>query len=169
MTIEPNLKCTADHFILVDILRSQRASKSLYKHPDYMLDDRNYKEHIDTAIREFLILHSNYAEEYYQAPPHHSLHTTLQGVSSLMRQYMDYSTKLINAKIDNFMRSLDVDDGELLPEPKSINYILDEIIDEENDPTNLFFALMKHIESAACSFRKKMRNTLPNKISELKL
>jgi hypothetical protein len=86
-------------------------------------------------------------------------------LSDVSRHYVDLSTKIINAKLDNFLRGMD--NLEQLPEPKSISHYLNEIVDNEDDPTNLLFSLMKHIKNAACSFRKKMKNTLPNRISDL--
>jgi hypothetical protein len=137
-------------------LKSSSKSKSLYKHPDYLLDDPLYKEHIDTAIREFLLIHSDHVEEYYQVlihepmGPHLSTHIMLQGTSPLTRQYMDHSSTLIKCKIDYFL--LKINGIEVLPEPKEIDHIFNEIIQKETNPTNLFFALMAHIEAAACGY-----------------
>jgi hypothetical protein len=110
ISILPNFRAKGDHFMLSANLRNLPRSKAMYKHPDYLLDDYKFKQHIDNTIREFLIIHSTLAEEYFLAPnipdehekPNEvSMEGGRQGTSPLTRQHIDISMKIIQRKFDN--------------------------------------------------------------------
>ena len=110
MAIKDTPKPGADHKMLVAELKTTMADKPLYKHPDYLLDDINYRKYLDTNIRELLLTHSQLADEYYESSPFteeqppapsHSGQTTtpypheipLPNVSNLEPKYIDRSQK----------------------------------------------------------------------------
>jgi hypothetical protein len=129
-------------------LKNLPRSRTLYKHPDYLLDQYDYKQFIDNSIREFLVIHSNMAEEYYHAPETH-----IKDTAPLVKSYYDISTKVIERKLENLLRN--VDDEPSKPQITTINELMDDIVDSIDNPTTVFMALMKHIEAAACKYRKR--------------
>jgi hypothetical protein len=138
-------------------LRNLPRSKTTYKHPDYLLDDYKFKQHVDNTIREFLIIHSSLAEEYYLAlnlsnDPTRPNEVSLEGTSPLIRQHIDISTKVIQRKFDNLLRK--INGQEAMPEITTIDKLMDDVVDSIENPTTIFLALMKHIESAICKYRK---------------
>jgi hypothetical protein len=147
-------------------LKNMPRSKTLYKHPDHLLDQYDYKQFIGDDIREFLIMHSSIAEEYYHMPtnaiPNLPGEVYVQDTSPLRHTYMDISTKVVERKLQNLLRNV----GEAAkPQVTTINELMDDIVDTIDNPTNVFMALMKHIESAACRYRKRT-TTIIDKIKQ---
>ena len=176
ITTVPKAKC--DHRMLQAELTTAVQDKPLYKHPDYLLQDINYRKSLDNAIRELLIVHSKVAEQYYQTPPHtpgheptqqeshHQLKTDL--LSELEPIYVDRSDAYIAAKINNLLSARThgpVDNT------KSVTQLMESILEEQeeeedNNPIFIWEALLDKIRTHAVQFRKRRNTTLRKNLNK---
>ena len=139
----------ADHNMLTLDLRPVKTSKPLPKHPDYLLGSHQYKEGLCNTIREFLILQSEYATDYQEAPislQHQELVNRLQeeqtlfreididGTADLQKKFFDLSTDMIKSKLDNFFKQVSGEAQD--PNPAELQTLMDRVVDSL-DPTEL--------------------------------
>ena len=64
MCLITNPRNGGDHHAVLLQLKTLKISKPLFRHPDYLLEDCQYKQFLDTRIREFLIIHSQHQQQY---------------------------------------------------------------------------------------------------------
>ena len=133
---------TADHDLLTLDLRPVKSSKPLHKHPDYLLNSPHYQQSLCDSIKEFLIQHSEFAEQYQQttiSSQHEELINDLRernllyrnididGTADLQKKFLDATTSMIKHKMDNFFKQIEGQPED--PEPTKIQKIMDSIID----------------------------------------
>ena len=181
MAIKTTPKPGADHKMIIAELRTTIADKPLFKHPDYLLDDINYRKNLDNNIRELLLIHSQEAEEYYSAShvqiagneqeePQHDAYreVPLPNVSDLEEQYMDRSERYIQAKIHNMLVRRY---GGEPDNTRSLTEMLDRIMDNTDytqhcKPSTLWEAIISKIQSTAIIFRKRRKKDLATKLTQ---
>jgi hypothetical protein len=87
---------------------------------------------------------------------------SLENTATVIPNYVDHSSTVINAKIKNMFRN--IQGLETNPQIIGTDHLMEEIMQNEHNPTNLFFALIKHIEVATCQCIKKMKYNISNQI-----
>ena len=125
MKLKDPYSIKADHMVLIADLSPGAQDERLFAHPDELLEVPEYVCHMHNAVREFLVIHSDSAEEYYelengQCEDEHELNgvreetfgsdqgtpITLKYTSTLKLKCLDRSTKMQDERIKRWYNKI---------------------------------------------------------------